>query len=96
MYSSNQLPSVEEALDDIKTAFLLRDEDVFRLLPTDLLHDIYKSAYPYKSPDALEFENLAKKLENKGVSRDTLARLTNPSVEDIIKLYVEKNLSGRN
>src|SRR5512135_570150 len=80
-YSSKDLSVVEDALDGIKNAFLLRNDDVFRLRPNDLLLDIYKSAYPHKGgADTLEFENLALFLQNKGASEKALAELTNPTV----------------
>lgn len=86
IYSSNDLPAVEAALEDIKNAFLLRNDDVFRLRPNDLLLDIYKAAYPHKWADTLEFETLTLSLKKKGISEKVLADLTNPTVGDIINL----------
>ena len=94
MYSPKDLPVVEDALDDIKNAFLLRNDDVFRLLPNDFLLDVYKSAYPHKGADTLEFENLALFLRQKGITEKTLVELTNPTVGDIINLCLTHHSTG--
>lgn len=94
IYSPKDLPVVEAALDDIKNAFLLRNDDVFRLLPNDFLLDVYKSAYPHKGADTLEFENLALFLQKKGIPEKALAEVTNPTVGDIINLCLTHHSSG--
>ncbi|OAI21166.1 hypothetical protein BJL95_04135 [Methylomonas sp. LWB] len=94
IYSSNDLPVVEDALDDIKNAFLLRNDDVFRLRPNDLLLDIYNAAYPHKWADTLEFETLTLSLKKKGIPEKALAELTNPTVGDIINLCLTLHSRG--
>lgn len=94
MFPSELMPVVEDALDDIRKAFLLREDDVFRLRPDDLLLDIYRSAYPRGGADTLEFNNLDNFLQKKGIPEDFRSELTNPTVLDIINLCLTHSVNS--
>jgi hypothetical protein len=94
IYSSDNLSVVEDALNDIQYAFLLRKEDIFRLRPDDLLLDIYKAVYPLQGADALEFETLTLFLKKKGIPEKMLVELTSKTVGDIVNIYLALRSNG--
>ncbi len=83
-------PIVQDALEAITSAFLLRAGDAVLLRPKDKLIDIYRAAYPVKGmPDALEFEGLSRRMrERPGVDEEVLAGLTSMTVEDVIETWL--------
>jgi len=91
LYTPEQLPVALLALRAITDAFLLRQDDAYRLRPEDKLLAIYRAAYPNKqTPDSLEFEMLSKNLMGQfHVPEQVLAQYNDPSVQDIVQLCLK-------
>jgi hypothetical protein len=79
-----------EVLTTLATAFNLRPDDPFRLLPSDRLLDIYKAAYPKGGADSLEFEWLAEDLQEVyGVPERECSKLVHATVEQVIEMCLQ-------
>jgi len=92
LYQGEDLPVVQEALAAVASAFLLRADDVARLLPEDRLMDIYRAAYPDRdTPDALEFEMLWKDMKEALQASDgELGGLTQMTVREVVEMWRQK------
>jgi len=89
LYPASELPMVMAALQAIQDAFLLSDDDLFRLLPNDRLQDLYGATYPQGGADTMEFENLLIALSRGfGVPKTELEGLDDPTVSEIIHVCV--------
>jgi hypothetical protein len=91
LYTPEQMPVTLSALQAISDAFLLRQDDIYRLRPEDKLLAIYRAAYPSEhTPDSLEFEVLSDKLMRQfHVPESVLAQYNDPSVQDIVQLCLK-------
>lgn len=95
LYSPSELPVVMEALDTIRVAFLLRESDIYRLLPTDRLFYLYRATYPHGGADAMEFEELFLMLSHRHhVPEVEMERLERPTVADILRLCLSHANKG--
>jgi hypothetical protein len=90
LYPESQLAHVLDVLAGLCHSFLLRNDDVYRLKPSDRLRDIYHAAYPHAFADALEFEVLALFLEDSfQVPRDRCDQLYQATVGEVIAWTIE-------
>jgi hypothetical protein len=89
-YPTELAPLVGKVLGTIRTAFLLREDDVHRLRPDDRLSAMYRAAYPKRwQPDTLEFETLQADLRKKyHIPESALSTLWEMTIGDIIHLCV--------
>jgi len=87
IYVPEQMPIVLSALRAISGAFLLRQDDIYRLRPNDKLSSIYRAAYPSKEiPDALEFEFLSETLMNQfHVPALVIGQYKDPTVRNVVQ-----------
>ena len=86
LYRDIDLHVVQDVLETIRGAFLLRGEDIDRLKPEDRLLDIYRAAYPSQdTPDTLEFETLYRDLNHLfAVPEAELRTLTDMTIHEVI------------
>ena len=89
-YPAELAPLVRKVLETIRTAFLLREDDVHRLRPDDQLSAIYRAAYPKRwQADTLELETLHADLRKKyHIPESALSTLWQMTIGDIIHLCI--------
>ena len=89
-YPAELAPLARKVLGTIRTAFLLREDDVDRLRPDDRLSAMYRAAYPKRwQADTLEFETLQADLRKKyHIPESVLSTLWEMTIGDIIHLCI--------